>query len=104
MDLTYPERLLLYRRRHKWTQDQLALRWGTTWRKIRDAERGRCVLKPVSLTTEPTSNERCLILRRRHSLRQEDVARKLGLSRITINHMEKGTRDCTRLLTHLLSL
>ena len=103
MELTFGETLFLWRRRHAWTQDQLARRWRTTWRRIRDYEHDRQLhlcpktLADVTLVGPVLPYERCVLLRRREGLRQCDVARRIGITTFWLRLMELGEAPTKRL-------
>lgn len=105
--MTYPEKLLIHRRRLGMNQDDYAAHLSYhqgvkyTWRDVMDAEKGRKnlgLVVPACKRVAPS--EWCFLQRHRRGLRQSELAVLVGCSRIWLNRMERGLEDCEKLVAY----
>ena len=103
--LTVGERLLIYRRRKKFTQEIMASIYKTNRNLYGQIERDEIAIPPslrmpVPAITELTKIEAALITRRREGLTQEDVSVDLGISRHWLGMKERGDAPNRDLMAH----
>lgn len=95
-ELSYAERLVIWRRRKGMTQGIAAVFVGVCRNTYGRMERGEETrINPIIPDLgKLCDNEHCFILRRRADWEQWRVARVMGVSRFWVNQMELGYADC----------
>ena len=98
LDITPGEKLLIERNRRNETQQQAAERMGIkriSYGKLeRDSEEPEAPKVGMLLF----GYERCIIYRIRKKLTQIEIAKQLNYSRYTVNKIENGKTNATRLV------
>ena len=91
-DLSYEERLLIYRRREDLTQQQMADRLGVSRNTYNRLEQGHNTdRRPDAPSVEPLrDHEHCFIMRRRSGWSQTMCAEEMGISTYWFRTMEMG--------------
>jgi len=99
-ELSYAERLLIWRRRSGHNQTMAAKLVGVcrnTYTRMELGDETR--IQPiVPYLGELYDNEACVILRRRSGWPQWRVAEEMGISRFWVNQMELGYADANKLV------
>lgn len=100
--LTPAERVLLWRRRKGWNQQQAAKHWGVSFHTYKLIEYGEIESKTMGLSRHDSMSphERCFIYRKRCDKTQEEVALELKVCRYWLRKMENGHADPTALLSY----
>lgn len=103
--LTVGERLLIYRRRKKFTQESMATIYGTNRNLYGQIERDEIGIPPslkisIPKITELTRIEAVRIKRRRSGLTQEELSIDLGMSRHWVGMQERGEAPNKKLMEH----
>ncbi len=100
--LSPEEKLLIWRRREDWNQNQAAQHYGLSVFNYKLLEYGKLKKKNVEYKKVILGNlspkERCLIYRRRAKKTQKQIAKALGCSREWIRQQESGEVSCDNLL------
>ena len=105
--LTIGERLLIERRRRKFTQEQVASIYGISRNLYGQIERDQIDISaawrhpiPLPKITELTKIEAAFLIRRRYGKTQEEVSDVLGISRYWLNRKECGEAPNDDLMDH----
>ncbi len=97
-DLTKPEKLLLYRKRKKLTQREMAKEFGCSFKEYMFWESGGIAIPDYISISNLQPHEKCFIYRRRAGTPQKVVAKELGRCRHWVRYMENGTAPVDELL------
>lgn len=97
-ELSSAEKMLIWRRRQKWSQSQMAKILGIHRNTYGRAEREGGEIEVLPELRMPIfANEECLLLRRRLNKTQEECADSMGITRYWFNMMENGYVSCSSL-------
>lgn len=93
------ERLLIWRRRKKWSPQQAAKFFGVGHRRYRRWEHGdeKITHEVPELSANLTPGERYLVRRRRLGLTQEEIGHFAGVTRSRVSQVERTERINDRL-------
>jgi DNA-binding XRE family transcriptional regulator len=99
-ELTPREKLILYRRRLEFSQEQMAAVFGIHRETYGRIERGQVPQTDdvVGDLGGLSDHEKCYILRKRAGRKQIECAQEMGVTRFWFNQMELGKAPCDPLI------
>lgn len=102
LTLSLAEKLLLWRRRKQWNQNEAAKFYGVAYVTYNFAESGKIKdfpYKEVDLLPL-LDHEKCFVLRRRSGKMQEEIAAEINCSVYWLRLQELGRVSASKLLTY----